>query len=271
MKAIRKSQEPISLENYRLAVPASTWQQMRNDSDNDGQQAYGDCRSQTISDQKGLCAFCEIDIHDNNPLKCRVEHFHPKSDTNTPHNWGLDWQNMFAVCNGGTRPEVEDNSFHMPPIKANMSCDAYKDMMIQKGQLPVNCEGWIINPHHLPPFPSLFRVHKGTGELEPDPTGCAACPPLPSNHHQDIQKLIQHTIDMLNLNCDRLQQARLKIIHHIEKNKKKQRQNGYSSQQGLNNLAHIYFRNSWPAFFTTIRFCLGQGAETHLNSITFQG
>lgn len=271
MKRVHKGREPEKLTGFRSVRPTATWKEMQIDLHDNGQQACLDCRQQAINDQKGLCAYCEIDISDNEPLKCRVEHFHPKSDQTTAHNWALDWFNMLAVCNGGSRPEIAVSSFHMPPIKDNLSCDAFKDRMIQTKQLPEDCAGWILNPLHLRCLPSLFRIEKSSGKLTPDPVSCVACEPWPENHHGNLELMVQHSIDMLNLNCDRLQQARLRVIRDIERNKKKQRQQGLSSQQGLEKLTRYYFRRHWPEFFTTIYLCLGLAAQSYLKNLSFQG
>lgn len=271
MKRVAKGDEPLTLTTYRDAVPHGIWEEMKDDPHYCGRQAYTECRSQSIADQQGLCAYCEISIRDNNPLKCRVEHFHPKSDTSTPHNWALDWQNMLGVCNGGDNPHLNADGFHLHPTSANLSCDAYKNRMVLQHKLPTQCEGEILNPLQLAAFPCVFRLDKGNGYLYPDAILCAAAPPWPNNRHSSVEELIRHTIDMLNLNCDRLAQERLQLIRDIERNKKKQRQAGYGPQQGLRNLAQHYFRTTWPSFFTTIRFCLGQAAETYLNDIAYQG
>lgn len=157
MKRVLKGDEPVTLTTYRNAAPLSSWEQMKTDPHNGGQQAYADCRRDGIQDQKGLCAYCEIDIRDNNPLKCRVEHFHPKSDTITSHNWALDWQNMLTVCNGGNNPHIANSGFHLKPTDENLSCDAHKDRMIQTKRLAKDCEGWILNPLQLEAFPSLLK------------------------------------------------------------------------------------------------------------------
>lgn len=271
MKKVLKGDEPQFLSSYRQAVPLGTWDQMRNDALHSGQQAYQDCRIKSIHDQKGLCAYCEIAIRDNKPLKCRVEHFHPKSDTTTAHNWALDWQNMLGVCNGGDYPHLADPAFHLKPLKDNLSCDAHKNMMIEGGLLAEPCEGWVLNPLQLAAFPTLFRLEKSNGYLLPDAVACAASPPWPDNRHASVEALVQHTIEMLNLNCNRLAKARLQVIWHIEQNKKKQRQSGFNAQQGLANLAQRYFVSHWPGFFTTIRLCLGQAAEAHLHAISYAG
>lgn len=271
MKRVLKNAEPPTLTTFRNAVPNSTWDQMKDDTQYGGKQAYQDCRAQSIVDQGGLCAYCELDIRNNHPLQCRVEHFHPKSDTTTPHNWALDWQNMLGVCNGGDNPHLATADFHLEPTSENLSCDAHKNKIVQSGRLTASCEGWILTPLQLAVFPCLFHVEKSTGYLMPDTAACANHPPLSGNRHGSVAMLVQHTIDMLNLNCDRLAQARLRIIRDIEHNKKKQRQAGFSAQQGLANLAQRYFRIQWPAFFTTIRLCLGPAADAHLQAISFQG
>jgi uncharacterized protein (TIGR02646 family) len=271
VKKVLKGDEPPLLRSYRQMVPHGEWNQMRNDAHYGGQQAYKDCRIKSIGDQKGLCAYCEIAIHDNNPLRCRVEHFHPKSDTSTAHNWALDWQNMLGVCNGGGNPHQTAEGFHLDPTKANLSCDAHKDKMIQAHKLTEDCEGWILNPLRIATSPALFRLEKSTGYLLPGIVACAASPLYTGNRHASVEALVQHTIEMLNLNCDRLAKARLRIIWDIEQNKKKQRQSGFNAQQGLSNLAQRYFRSYWPGFFTTIRLCLSQAAEAHLHAISYAG
>jgi uncharacterized protein (TIGR02646 family) len=271
MKRVLKGREPLALTAYRLAMPIGKWDEMKSDAHNGGSQAYQDCRSDLVTQQKGLCAYCEIDIWDNDPLKCRVEHFHPKSDVSTQHNWALDWLNMLAVCNGGSNKHIVGGGYYLEPMSQNLSCDAHKDRMIQTKKLAEQCEGWILNPLQLAAFPVLFRLEKSTGRLLPDPVACAIYPEVSNNQHSTVYDLVQHTIDMLNLNCERLIAARLLVIRDIGNNIKKQRNAGFSLQQGMNNLVQQYFRSQWKAFFTTIRLCLGQPAEVYLQSINFQG
>ncbi len=270
MKRVLRQAEPVELTAYRRAVPASTWDQLRNDAYFGGPAAYDATRGKLIADQGGICAFCEIDIRDDDPLKCRVEHFHPKSDVTPAHNWALDWNNLLGVCAGGSQKHAPAPYAH-EPLTENLSCDAHKDRMVQTGRLREQCEGWILDPARLPATPSLFRLEKSTGRLLPDPVHCAAMPAWPENRLPDLEALVQHSIDMLNLNCDRLCEARLRVSRDIERNKKRQRDAGFSAEQGLSNLAVRYLRQRWPGFFTTIRLCLGEAAEAHLASIQFEG
>lgn len=270
MKRVRKQPEPATLHTYRVAVPNGTWEQMRDDVMLGGQLAYSNCRAQSIGDQAGLCAYCEIDIRDNDPLKCHVEHFHPKSDA-AERNWALDWQNMLGVCNGGSHRFVTTPGFVLEPLAENLSCDAYKDHQVQSGALAPACEGWILNPLELRAFPSLFKVSPTDGHLEPDVRACLAIEPWAGNNHATVVDLAQHTIDMLNLNCDRLKDARLVVVRDIERNKKRQREQGFDAAQGLANLTRFYFRRNWPRFFTVIRACLGDSAENYLRVAGYQG
>ena len=266
MKHTDKGPEPISLQAYRLAKPAATWDDLRNDALFGGEQAYKDIRTQTHADQGGVCAYCEIDVGNNDPLKSRIEHFHPKADTSTPMNWALDWPNMLAVCLGGSYRH--GSAPHtLEPLASNLSCDAHKDLLIQQGQLSSACEGWVINPLLLPGSPCLFRVDKFKGELLPHEGHCAAAAPWPGNMHADLQTLVAHTIKVLNLNCPRLCAARLAVVHDIERNKKKIAALKLKPEEGMARLAQRYLQHRWPAFVTTIRSCLGAAAEARMAAL----
>lgn len=270
MKRVLKGVEPTSSQSYRQAQPRATWEELRDDAQHGGKQAYADIRTQTHLDQGGLCAYCEIDIRDNDPLKSRIEHFHPKSDKNSATNWALAWHNMLAVCAGGSYKHGSV-PHSMEPVSENLSCDAHKDRWIQKKRLAEVCEGWVLNPSLLPAWPSLFEINKFNGELRASDAQCDQAAHWPNNQHADMKTLVEHTIAALNLNCVRLCQARLVVIHDIERNKKKQRMAGSSAQQGLDNLAQRYLQKSWPGFFSTICLCLGAAADGYLQRIRYQG
>lgn len=266
MNRADKGAEPTSLQVIRLAQPTATWDELRNDALLGGREAYQHIRAQTHADQGGVCAYCEIDVGDNDPLKSRIEHFHPKADTSTPMNWALDWPNMLAVCLGGsyrhgTAPHT------LEPLASNLSCDAHKDLLIQQGQLSPACEGWVINPLLLPGSPCLFRVDKFSGELHPHEGHCVAAAAWPGNMHADLQTLVAHTITVLNLNCPRLCAARRAVVHDIERNKKKMAALKLSPQEGMARLAQRYLQRRWPAFVTTIRSCLGAAAEARMAAL----
>lgn len=243
---------------------------MRDDPNHGGQQAYKDCRETIVNQQGGLCAYCEVDISDNHPAKCHVEHFHPKSDRSGATNWHLAWGNLLGVCNGGSNANAGPTHFRKP-LPDNLSCDAHTNREMNMGRLPIACEGWILNPLDVAAFPCLFSVNKGTGDLLPDTTACQQIEPIVGNQHASVAALVQHTIDMLNLNCPRLSDARLKVIRTIEKDKADLRSRSIPAATALPRLVAKYFRRQWPPFFTTRRFCLAPAADQYLRSSSFQG
>ena len=160
MKRVCKGSAPGALQDYISKYPKATWEQMSGDNAQGGSQAVQACRGQTIHDQRGLCAYCETRISTDNPLHCRIEHYHPKSDKTGIHNWSLDWDNMLAVCDGGSFSSQEEQKTY--PLPGNLSCDAHKDYMVQTGKLPTSCEEFLLDPRTIPAFPNLFAFDKGT-------------------------------------------------------------------------------------------------------------
>lgn len=258
MKRIVKGAEPDALAGFCKAQPAATWEEMRNDNEHGGQQAYRDCRARTIADQYGLCAYCEDKIDSVGPHRRRVEHVHPKSDTSTAHNWHLDWQNMLATCDGGER-----DGCAATPLPANLSCDAHKNHLQNKGALSQDVEREMINPLQLPPFPLLFTFDENTGCLGVNPAACATA--------SLDAALLERTIAILNLNCARLTRKRKLIADDIARKKEILRKKDASPQKCLPELAATCFSARWPKYFTTIRCCLGQYAEDYLHSVQYNG
>lgn len=253
MKKVLKGAEPCLLREYRAANPQGTWDVMRNDAFHNGRKAAADCFNQAIADQGGLCAYCEKRYDPGKPHSFRVEHFHPKSDSTADRNYHLDWRNMLAVCDGGTREGTTRT-----PLPENLSCDAYKDHFEKIRHIGTDFEEKIFNPLDLPPFPNLFAFDKASGRLEPN---CAAC------EEAGISAVkLDDTIRALNLNCDRLKDRRRALLFSIEKNKKL-----FRAHNRLPDLVKFYFRQRWPEFFTVIRCCLGQAAEDYLVSIGYKG
>lgn len=262
MKKINKSQPPNALTNYAVSYPNNDWD---NDFRNDRNGiTYKTIKNLIFSDQGYLCAYCETRISNNTPNKQRVEHFHPKSDRSNPtKNWALDWNNIMGVCCGG---EDVDKSKHALP--ANLSCDAYKNHLINKNKLPTACEGYLINPLQIPAFPCLFALEKRTGQLKPNMENCEQVD-FEDNPYSTTTELIEKTIENLNLNCDRLNQQRLAVLHHYEQQVKKARQQ--NDRNVFSRLASQWFQRQWPSYFTTRRILVEQYAETYLQNMAFNG
>ena len=286
MKRCIRPPEPVTLAGYRQANPQGTWEQMKDDAFNNGQQAAIDVKRALVKGQRGLCAYCErriangvtdVEIEASRPEQ-RVEHFHPKSDRTGPTNWSLHWPNMWAVCLGGTNEPPDgappDLDRYLPPLRQNMSCDSFKDRQITLGALPQHTEGWILAPDDVPAFPLLFHfAPDGT----PEPHQNCKAQNLPGNNHPDTATLVAKTIEHLNLACPRLNRSRCIAKARLEKQIETLRKQagGASPQQLLLLLARRLFAaniaSPWPQFFTLIRWRLGAPAEDHLQSINYSG
>jgi uncharacterized protein (TIGR02646 family) len=253
MKRVCKGAEPPALTAFKTLNPEGTWNDIRND------QAYEDCRSQAIRDQKSLCAYCEKKLNPLLKRHCQVEHFHSKSDKSTSHNWALDWQNMLATCVGG---RIE---FKVFPLPDNLSCDAYKDHLLNKSRQAYNLEETLLNPLDLPSFPNIFHFNVISGCLSPNIAACEEA-------NVDINKL-ENTIKILNLNCDRLKRARQTLYLAIKRREKELLARKHSLKEAVAIMLKQYFGNEseWPEYFTTYRCCLGPMAEKYLQSIHYNG
>lgn len=149
MRAIRTAEEPACFTAWRDSNPAATWQAFKDA--NGGLEGSG-CTAQVFGNlalaQFQLCAFCEIRL--SPPLGAQVEHWHPKSDRSTVHNWALDFDNLMAACEGGVRADIPDGRA-VHPIRETMHCGAAKE-----GKDWTNA---LLDPRkHVPSQPALFEV-----------------------------------------------------------------------------------------------------------------
>ncbi|MDR1856629.1 MAG: hypothetical protein LBR22_05655 [Desulfovibrio sp.] len=247
---------------------------MRRDNADNGSRAAKDCLVLTTKDQHNICAYCEKKISadsDDNAGKTprgQVEHFHQKSAVSDGNNLHLDWKNMLAVCDGGRLPSVDNKVQHQRP--SELSCDQHKNQVIQQGQIPDSCHGYILNPLTMPSFPNIFTLNKSNGHIIPDVTACKKVQSfLKPNEYRSAEELVQKTIDVLNLNCNRLTRIRLLIIKDIERTKEFLRQRQTPKQEMLKSLQRKYFKDQWPEFFTAKRCCLGEIAEAYLREINY--
>lgn len=266
MKKVNKEKEPSELTVYWKNNPNEKWETLRNEEP----KTYFKIREQCIKDQGHLCAFCEIKLPDT-PLGQRVEHFHSKSDTNNQHNWHLDWQNLLAVCTGGSQKALqskEDSSHYLEPLPRNLSCDAYKDYRIHTKKLPKDSENYILNPLELFAFPCLFDLCKRTGYLKPHVENCSKVI-FENNAFESTEALVNSTIENLNLNCDRLSQQRLSIFWHYEHiiKQARKRKNRHIFAQ----LTQRWLKPQYKSFFTTRRIILNKHAENYLQKTSYNG
>ncbi len=210
-------------------------------------------QTQLKANQGGICAYCEIDLKEKDSqgeADFRVEHFHPKSDDTTSHNWHLDWQNLLGCCHGGSQRNVTDAGTRF--TSPDNSCDVPKDNK--------NFDGIILNPLQLPAFPALFSCNRSSGELTVNANSCARA--------GIASEQAQNTITELRLNATRLTRLRKAALDHLNTQMRLRLQTGIDIGMARQQLAQAQLRKDgkqhWPAFFSSIRSYLGHEAEQHL-------
>ena len=249
--------EPISFRSYRLANASErNWDYFRNSAP----QAYSDLKQQLFQEQGELCAYCEEHVPKN---QRRIEHFHPKSDIVSLHNWTLDWNNMLGVCMGG-----ECDNYPRP---VNLSCDSYKNHLIVSGKLSGQCDYDLMNPYNLKSGKNLFCFDPATGEITPNEAVCQSIPTLINGQTKTTLDLVRDTIRFLNLNCSRLKDKRKRVHQEFQRCLKTQRQKHRSASEAKKELAGRWFSQRWPSFFTTRRCLLASYAEEFLRNSNYNG
>lgn len=259
MKKINKSSPPNALTEFAERDTQADWNCFYNNS-----ASYKAIKQLMLQDQGGLCGYCERKIINLPENKQRIEHFHAKSDQSAPNkNWALDWNNVLAVCIGG-----DDADKQVHPLPSNLSCDSHKNHLINKGKLVSACEGHLLNPLHIPTTACLFGLDKATGALN---VNIANCQQLAGVGHSygSLETLVETTIEILNLNCQRLKDDRLEVLKSYNQEVAKARK--ANDKRGLEKLVCRWFRKRWPSYFTTRRIILGKHAETFLHDVGYNG
>lgn len=184
MKGIIKGEAPPLLTTYRDDHPDGKWESCSR-----GKARRKQIQQYLLRDQGGLCAYCEIDLKptdDDGLADLRVEHFHPKSDDTTAHNWHLDWQNLLACCHGGSNSNVTDSSNRA--TSPDHSCDVPK--------ADNNWDDLILNPLEITSTNPLFNYSRATGQISV------------SNNAGEAATKAQNSIDLLRLDANRLKRLR---------------------------------------------------------------
>lgn len=235
MKSIRKlNQSTPGLGAYCDAVgDAVSWDEFR--SHNSGE-SYRELRDALTQNQHGLCAYCEIAIRG---WRRQIEHVIPQSDDELGKAKALDIANMVACCMGGTVPDDEDR--YRRPVGHNTSCGQAKGSQ--------NDESFI-DPRILPALPSLMRVIDN-GLIEADKNACQTAGFLPDH--------VTRTIEILNLNAERLRSAREKRWNGLEE------ELGQIDELGDSDMVNNWMRSELTpdaagrlvSFFTTTRSYFG--------------
>lgn len=235
MKSIRELNKPTpGLAAYCGTVgDAVNWDEFR--SHNSGE-SYRELRDALTQNQHGLCAYCEIAIRG---WRRQIEHVIPQSDDELGKAKALDIANMVACCMGGTVQDDEDR--YRRPVRPNTSCGQAKGSQ--------NDESFI-DPRILPALPSLMRVIDN-GLIEADKNACQTAGFLPDH--------VTRTIEILNLNAERLRSAREKRWNGLEE------ELGKIDELGDSDMVNNWMRSELTpddagrlvSFFTTTRSYFG--------------
>lgn len=129
MKRIGTPTEPPCLAAWRDNNPKASWKDFK-DHNRDTPEGERGCNNEVwetlVHAQHGLCAYCEIELRAPLALWSQVEHWHPKDPKKSDgHNWGLDFSNLMAACEGGERA-LPDLGRSLDPIAETKHCGAAK-------------------------------------------------------------------------------------------------------------------------------------------------
>ncbi len=186
MKKIREVNDPTpGLAAYLASVGAkANWVEFRSHTSG---ASYEELRESLTLSQRGLCAYCEIAIGGRHR---QVEHVIPQSDAESGQAKALDIANMVACCPGTALsvPDSEEGNRK----RGKPSCGQAKGNQSDER---------FVDPRGLPALPSLLRViDNGLIEADESACGTAGFPP----------DRVTRTIEILNLNSERLRSAREK-------------------------------------------------------------
>ena len=244
MKRVSKGLEPQMLRDLAQVEPNADWDRVRN-----SRARYSQIKEQIISDQIGLCAYCEIELLPAaNGLLAdfRVEHFYPKSPHLPPPNRATAWDNLLGACHGGSQRDVVDPCRFTPP---DFCCD------VPKGN--INLVGQILNPlDDVPAYPCIYKFDNGIISVDH-----AVCPP-------ELVQKASRTIAELRLDAERLNRLRREVIEAIQD----QILALGTEYGGADEVAEALFEEDFaspPEFFSCKRWYLGQAAEKRLTDLGY--
>lgn len=277
MKKVSKSRpEPEILSNFREENPKASWKRKKETKregsfKGDAGKGQREVYTQILANQRGLCAYCEINLTPDGVGKndFRVEHFHPEGVVDD-HNYSLDWDNLLGVCHGGSEKDVADKQQRYTHIPDNRRCD------VPKGSK--NWVGEILNPLiDIPVSPPLFRfVPLGDGSMDDD-AGKIEVDDInyPPDLYPDLYEKAQKSISRLRLNAPQLRELRLAIMTQLREQLFILQQSGDSEDQAYEELAEQELTLSndghWNPFFTCIRWILADKAEDYLQKNNYNG
>jgi uncharacterized protein (TIGR02646 family) len=201
MKPIATPSEPPCAAAWRENHPTASWKAFKDDNRDPPDGGRGCARElleTLIEAQHGLCAFCEIELATPHALWAQVEHWHPKDPKKYPgHNWGLDFSNMMAGCEGGERDKPETKR-SLPPISETRHCGPAKGND--------DYTGILLDPRKdVPATPPTWSFN-ASGEMSVHPDA-----------HPAVSTRAEQTIKLLNLDSRVLRRLRAQLWEDLNR------------------------------------------------------
>lgn len=255
MKKIKKGLVPVKLKEYLKNNPTGTWE---NDFKNSCEDGYKEVIKQLKKDQGGICCYCEIDFgNDEVRDDFRVEHFHPKRDSNEVKNWDLDWDNLLGCCHGGSDKYVLSETRFIQNKKHRHS-DVLKSDFFWDEE--------ILNPLSIQAFPPIFEVYSD-GEMKVIEENCDSTTKLKATNSLDTKKL--------NLNSPKLKEWRKEVIDKLRDDVKSFYEISSNMEIAVKSVIYAQLakdaNENHPRFFTTIRSFFKNDAENYLKEVGYDG
>ncbi|EOS9897832.1 retron Ec78 anti-phage system effector HNH endonuclease PtuB [Vibrio cholerae] len=243
MRRINKSTDSNVLTEYAAKFPDSNWDDFR--LHNNGE-SYAAIKAKIFSEQYDICAYCEVGLKDEPNHNKRIEHFVSKSVISSSRNVHLDWFNLIGVCLGGTDYKNREK-YELPE---NLSCDSHKAHIEELSSIAdKDWNGKVLSPLSILQDHGLFDFDKVTGNLKPNLQACNE-QVIEGNSHETTLLLVEETIRVFNLNCERLSAARLKLFRQLQNKIKIARKTG---DRGIIERFVASWKRDFPLFFQTSR------------------
>lgn len=241
MKRIRRIERPTpGLADYRsVEWDTPSWNGFR--SHRSGS-AYRELRSALVENQRGLCAYCEIDLES---AGVQIEHVSPRSAPGSDPEGELGVGNLLASCHGGTKRSPRPQAYRTP-IGPNRSCGPAKGGVSN----PV-----FLDPRDLPASPSLYRVDP-EGRITPDAATCVAIG-VPASR-------VAETIRLVGLDVERLRRARVAVRADLLRLSVDHEDDIAAMEEVARQVLLPDGEGRLSEFFTTARSYFGEAAETVL-------